>query len=224
MREYLVAVPSEDAVVGLLESEEIRVKVESQTEFFRAGYRYCLDIITGYYLGGASAITLVDCIVHESLEMEAIKEMKAMKMPECDVIGNFPYKSDECKGCGQTLTIENAWMTDGCPCNSPLGINNDNETRWRLLMLLQQREHHQLAALRKRVEELESALVGLYSAVTALMEDSEGVSGLHKNGDIATWEDLTDGIYGCWLGPHFQLAREVLDKPRSPSTEQGGPG
>lgn len=212
MREYLVAVPSEDAVVGLLESEEIRVKVESQTEFFRAGYRYCLDIITGYYLGGASAITLVDCIVHESLEMEAIKEMKAMKMPECDVIGNFPYKSDECKGCGQTLTIENAWMTDGCPCNSPLGINNDNETRWRLLMLLQQREHHQLAALRQRVEELEGSSRRWLALVRSYQKSGIRVDEVRETAD----QLLEDFIH--------LYNEHLIDAFKSPSTDQGGQG
>jgi hypothetical protein len=56
-----------------------------------------------------------------------------------DIIGGFPYADPNCKGCGKPLTIENAWMTDGCPCNTALGVNSMNETRWRLLMQLQQR-------------------------------------------------------------------------------------
>jgi hypothetical protein len=31
-----------------------------------------------------------------------------------------------CKGCGEPLKADNAWMTDGCPCNSPLGINSED--------------------------------------------------------------------------------------------------
>ncbi len=29
-----------------------------------------------------------------------------------------------CRGCGKPLLPENAWMEDGCPCNSPKGIND----------------------------------------------------------------------------------------------------
>lgn len=57
-----------------------------------------------------------------------------------DIIGRFPTIDPNCKGCGNPLTIENAWMTDGCPCNTALGVNSMNETRWRLLMELQQKQ------------------------------------------------------------------------------------
>ena len=70
-------------------------------------------------------------------------------MSECDIIGGFPITSDYCFGCGQSLDIKNAWMTDGCPCNSKLGINSLNETRWRLLMQLQQQQSRLLETLRK---------------------------------------------------------------------------
>ena len=29
-----------------------------------------------------------------------------------------------CRGCNQPLKAENAWMSDGCPCNSERGINH----------------------------------------------------------------------------------------------------
>lgn len=64
-----------------------------------------------------------------------------------DIIGGFPYAEPNCKGCGKQLTIENAWMTDGCPCNTPLGINSMNETRWRLLMDLQQQQSREIERL-----------------------------------------------------------------------------
>lgn len=53
---------------------------------------------------------------------------------ESDIIGGFPVVNPNCAGCGKPLQIENAALTDGCPCNSPLGVNNMNETRWRLLL------------------------------------------------------------------------------------------
>ncbi len=59
---------------------------------------------------------------------------------DADTIGGFPTVSPDCDGCGKPLLLENAWMTDGCPCNSPLGCNSMNETRWRLLMQLQQEQ------------------------------------------------------------------------------------
>lgn len=61
-----------------------------------------------------------------------------------DTIGGFPYAIPNCRGCGKPLAVENAWMTDGCPCNTKLGVNSLNETRWRLLMDLQQQQSHQI--------------------------------------------------------------------------------
>lgn len=55
-----------------------------------------------------------------------------------DIIGGFPKVDPNCAGCGKPLELKNAWMTDGCPCNTALGVNSMNETRWRLLMQLQQ--------------------------------------------------------------------------------------
>ena len=57
-----------------------------------------------------------------------------------DIIGGFAIVNPNCNGCGNPLLLENAWMTDGCPCNSVLGVNSMNETRWRLLMTLQQKQ------------------------------------------------------------------------------------
>lgn len=42
-------------------------------------------------------------------------------------------RSMECRGCGKQLLEENAWMEDGCPCNSPKGCNDGNQliSDWR---------------------------------------------------------------------------------------------
>ncbi len=69
-------------------------------------------------------------------------------MTETDTIGGFPVITPYCNGCGNRLLLENAWMTDGCPCNTPLGINSMNETRWRLLMQLQQNQSRELEQLK----------------------------------------------------------------------------
>jgi len=71
-----------------------------------------------------------------------------------DTIGNFPQVTNDCLGCGEPLQLVNAWMTDGCPCNTPLGVNNPNETRWRLLMELQQSGAKEVAKLKAEKAEL----------------------------------------------------------------------
>lgn len=48
--------------------------------------------------------------------------------------------------------------------------------------------------------ELVECLRGLVDAIDSLMEDSIGVVGLHMNGDVATWGELTSGGgYEQWL-------------------------
>jgi len=91
---------------------------------------------------------------------------------EADVIGGFIDRIPNCRGCGKPLTIENAWMTDGCPCNSPLGVNNANETRWRLLMQLQQQQSHELEKARTlnaeqaaKIADLESGTMNTSNSV-----------------------------------------------------------
>lgn len=66
-----------------------------------------------------------------------------------DCIGGFDYVDPRCLHCGKPLELKNAWMTDGCPCNGPLGVNNINETRWRLLMQLQQQQSIEIEKLKK---------------------------------------------------------------------------
>ncbi len=59
-----------------------------------------------------------------------------------------------CNGCGQPMNVENAWMYDGCPCNSGNGCNDNNPQRWKLLWQLQQqqsREREDLAMLIRRL-------------------------------------------------------------------------
>jgi hypothetical protein len=73
-----------------------------------------------------------------------------------DYIGGFITRHPKCGYCGNVLLVENAWMTDGCPCNSPMGVNNSNETRWRLLMELQQKQAAELTTLRTRLAEVEA--------------------------------------------------------------------
>lgn len=47
--------------------------------------------------------------------------------PSGPSVGGLLCVEKNCKGCGNPLVTENAWMTDGCPCNSPLGVNSEND-------------------------------------------------------------------------------------------------
>lgn len=56
-----------------------------------------------------------------------------------------------CTGCGKPLLLENAWMEDGCPCNTVAGVNNRNLYRWRLLHDLQQKQSHELSQAKRAI-------------------------------------------------------------------------
>lgn len=90
-------------------------------------------------------------------------------MSNVDFIGGFEIISPTCLGCGEALAIDNASMTDGCPCNSPLGVNNANETRWRLLMELQRRQARELEAAKGRIEK---AIVAFNVADTERLKET----------------------------------------------------
>lgn len=79
---------------------------------------------------------------------------------EADTIDGFPERDPNCRGCGRPLELKNAWMTDGCPCNSLLGVNSMNETRWRLLMDLQQRQFRESFRLQTALREIEGLTWG----------------------------------------------------------------
>ena len=67
--------------------------------------------------------------------------------------------------------------------------------------------------LRAENARLREALVALVDAVDALAGDSEGVGGLHMNGDLAPWNELLPGgQFEEWLKP-LESARAVLDTP-----------
>lgn len=55
-----------------------------------------------------------------------------------------------------------------------------------------------------------AALQRLHTDVEALMADSEGVAGLHHNGDVATWDDLAEGgPFSDWMGDPLRAARNA---------------
>jgi hypothetical protein len=36
----------------------------------------------------------------------------------------FSMNAEMCRGCGEFLDFKNISMADGCPCNSPRGVNH----------------------------------------------------------------------------------------------------
>ena len=54
-------------------------------------------------------------------------------------------------------------------------------------------------ALVAEVEWLRAHLTQIKAATADLMADSEGVTGLHRNGDIADWEWLVDNGWLPWM-------------------------
>lgn len=104
-----------------------------------------------------------------------------------DIIGGFPLVDSNCKGCGKPLVVENAWLTDGCACNSPLGVNSMNETRWRLLMELQRQQARELGAARKLV----ARAIEVFR-----LADAERLAETQKShAEAAKWESEGD-MYG----------------------------
>jgi len=68
-----------------------------------------------------------------------------------------------------------------------------------------------LAPVFEKAEKYEKAAKGL-KAVEDLMNNSEGVMGLHLNGDIAPWSELrTEGRFEEWLVAFDEAISEVPD-------------
>jgi len=53
----------------------------------------------------------------------------------------------------------------------------------------------ELAHKQQYIEQMEAG----FSDLEAIMKESEGISGYHKNGDIFTWDELEDSLLGIAL-------------------------
>lgn len=57
-----------------------------------------------------------------------------------------------------------------------------------------------------------AALKELVNDLTGLISESDGVAGLHKNGDLATWDELTNGgRFEEWIAS-LETARAICAK------------
>lgn len=74
----------------------------------------------------------------------------------------------------------------------------------------------EIEKLRAEKDDLLGALKTVLSDIECLMGDSEGVAGLHRNGDLAPWGDLTDGgSFGDWLPLDYARAAIAKAEGRS---------
>ena len=67
-----------------------------------------------------------------------------------------------------------------------------------------------VAAEREALRSVAHDSRALLRAIDDLIRHSEGVYGLHRNGDNAPWEELIEGgRYGDWLEDHEALRRSL---------------
>ena len=73
--------------------------------------------------------------------------------------------------------------------------------------------------MQRRVEDLESGIDEFLHKLQWLIDDSEGVAGLHKNGELADWSSLlSGGQFEHWLGDPMTKLDALLNKhPLTPS-------
>lgn len=102
-----------------------------------------------------------------------------------DIIGGFKYVSPNCAGCGKPLTQEDACLADGCPCNTALGINNDNETRWRLLIQSHQDKTYKLEEAEKRARSAEAYAAHAFRRIKTFVAMAD--AGTCHGEELARW-------------------------------------
>ena len=62
---------------------------------------------------------------------------------------------------------------------------------------------------------IRAALERLISDIQALSDSSQGIEGLHRNGDPAPWDELLEGgCYSSWLGDAIAAGKAALAEHR----------
>lgn len=128
--------------------------------------------------------------------------------------------TEYCYGCGGELILENAWMADGCPCNSPAGCNATNVGRWRLLERLQQEHQRDLSARGVQVNQLTANLEQVTAERDELREALERIEKWFGEFPETNkfWPDGSPMSYGTCYGSNGErdymreLARIALAK------------
>ena len=76
--------------------------------------------------------------------------------------------------------------------NGTLNISGD-VAEINKMVALQREAAAEIKRVQGRADEFEGALLALLSNIEGLIEESDGVTGLHLNGDVAPWDELLDG-------------------------------
>lgn len=145
-----------------------------------------------------------------------------------DSICGFPAYKPYCLECKAPLLIENAWMSDGCPCNSKPGCNTINGTRWRLLRDLQQQQSDELATLRAQVAQLtaERDRANVLIRQLQLIEDGLSEQVAARLDPEETKSALRQALSGC--GPmaivYAEACINAMAGIKSPKEEPATPG
>jgi hypothetical protein len=123
--------------------------------------------------------------------------------------GSVYYATPEpCRGCGKPLAVDNAWMEDGCPCNTAAGVNNQNAYRWHLLQQLQQRQSRELEAAqsdRSRVSALEAKRDRLREAI----EWAIRLGSADPDGEIDWSGDIKGLLVSYVTGPREECNKTI---------------
>ena len=83
-------------------------------------------------------------------------------------------------------------------------------------------EHFDRRTTSQRVSDKIALLEKGIHAVLHLIENSQGVAGLHLNGDVAPWDELRDGgQFEAWLY-EFDKAIEAIGAEPTTAEPQGG--
>lgn len=53
-----------------------------------------------------------------------VKKLPPKRKPELPELTYEEWRQYQCRACGKTLVLENYRLADGCPCNSPRGVNH----------------------------------------------------------------------------------------------------
>ena len=80
-----------------------------------------------------------------------------------------------------------------------------------------------LDAAEAREAGLRAALAGVLRSFDDLVAESYGVTGLHRNGDVAPWNELLEGgHFEEWTEPQFSIARAALNNaPAAKEADHG---
>lgn len=102
-----------------MNNKEFRSLIESL--MYAAQYAYMAQ----QDLGSIGNQTIIQ---QQELTMKKAEELFNSTPEKDDGVFNMVWikleEGENCRGCGKQLQQENAWMEDGCPCNSPRGVNS----------------------------------------------------------------------------------------------------